>query len=115
MASSESLIWRTRLRNRPERPKDRSHDCIQRETRVDSDKWDVYIVANPTNPAVTRQDSSQRPDRISYRTDNPSIEKVIIDHFASQFGSIKTENPTLKLEVEQAAIVTILEHFVIVN
>ena len=87
MASSESLIWRTRLRNRPERPKDRSHDCIQRETRVDSDKWDVYIVANPTNPAVTRQDSSQRPDRISYRTDNPSIEKVIIDHFASQFGS----------------------------
>ena len=83
LASSESLIWRTRLRNRPERPKDRSHDCIQRETRVDSDKWDVYIVANPTNPAVTRQDSSQRPDRISYRTDNPSIEKVIIDHFAS--------------------------------
>ena len=33
---------------------------------MDSDKRDVYIVANPTNPAVTRQDSSRRPDRISY-------------------------------------------------
>ena len=63
MASSESLIWRTRLRNRPERPKDRSHDCIQRETRVDSDKGAVYVY-NPTSLSRERRDKTHPDDQI---------------------------------------------------